>query len=70
MKLVCLLLLLAAPRRSREGAWIEIAAYNAQLSNVASRSREGAWIEIVKVNKATPKLSRSREGAWIEIIML
>ena len=32
--------------RSRKGAWIEIAAYNSQLTDVASRSRKGAWIEM------------------------
>ena len=57
--------------RSREGAWIEIAAYNNQLSNVAGRSREGAWIEINYVgNVGVVGTGRSREGAWIEIFRM
>ena len=34
-------------RRSREGAWIEIANYNIGEGVTAGRSREGAWIEIL-----------------------
>ena len=33
-------------RRSREGAWIEIACCKAACINAGRRSREGAWIEI------------------------
>ena len=33
--------------RSREGAWIEIAAVGKYLTEAFSRSREGAWIEIL-----------------------
>ena len=34
------------PRRSREGAWIEIANYDIGQGVTAGRSREGAWIEM------------------------
>ena len=33
-------------RRSREGAWIEIAGSEGDPIDLASRSREGAWIEM------------------------
>ena len=33
-------------RRSREGAWIEIAPSTSDNGVGAGRSREGAWIEI------------------------
>ena len=35
-----------SPRRSREGAWIEISSAFNLRKNSQSRSREGAWIEI------------------------
>ena len=37
-------------RRSREGAWIEIAAAAGGAYAPPGRSREGAWIEIYAVN--------------------
>ena len=55
-------------RRSREGAWIEIAVTATKLTTNARRSREGAWIEIQGIIKGLNKdARRSREGAWIEI---
>ena len=35
-------------RRSREGAWIEMAMTERVYGSVRGRSREGAWIEILK----------------------
>ena len=39
----------SAHSRSREGAWIEILAVEAEAAAAFGRSREGAWIEIVPV---------------------
>ena len=39
--------------RSREGAWIEIAASAKPAALPVGRSREGAWIEIISVKKAS-----------------
>ena len=36
-------------RRSREGAWIEIANMLSSALQAAGRSREGAWIEIANM---------------------
>ena len=33
-------------RRTREGAWIEIAPRRKRMNRTACRSRKGAWIEI------------------------
>ena len=56
-------------RRSREGAWIEIAWRAAADVPLLRRSREGAWIEIGYNPEHLPTpFCRSREGAWIEII--
>ena len=58
----------AANRRSREGAWIEIRRNMSSIPPAQSRSRKGAWIEIRLIYTwiETAK-SRSRKGAWIEI---
>ena len=54
--------------RSREGAWIEIPAWESERGYNQRRSREGAWIEILICNDLYWRWnSRSREGAWIEI---
>ena len=56
------------PCRSREGAWIEIAAGSSAKAANRRRSREGAWIEIrLYLPVRNISMSRSREGAWIEI---
>ena len=48
-------------RRSREGAWIEIASLKAISLAMQGRSREGAWIEISMVmNKSTLQASLPR----------
>ena len=55
-------------RRSRKGAWIEIASRHAMQAQIAGRSRKGAWIEMSTSAKAQQKhAGRSRKGAWIEI---
>ena len=38
------------PRRSREGAWIEMEPSDRRTMQTVSRSREGAWIEMVTKN--------------------
>ena len=43
------------PRRSREGAWIEIYSTIILRLNSAGRSREGAWIEIVSITDTEVK---------------
>ena len=43
-------------RRSREGAWIEIACVIRTATSTSCRSREGAWIEIVKSDDSDPRL--------------
>ena len=64
LPLCCCLL----PRRSCEGAWIEIGPLLADYQKTVGRSCEGAWIEMLTlVNKPLRILSRSCEGAWIEI---
>ena len=56
------------PRRSREGAWIEISTRPCGHKYNKGRSREGAWIEIYYCQcQWYMAISRSREGAWIEI---
>ena len=40
-------------RRSREGAWIEIAPQTFPLHRPHGRSREGAWIEIISSSSAS-----------------
>ena len=56
-------------RRSREGAWIEIARIPVDFCGRFRRSREGAWIEIpVRRAMMTTAAGRSRERAWIEIL--
>ena len=57
-----------SPRRSREGAWIEIGYHQQGIRTLTGRSREGAWIEI-SARRSLLMLTRrrSREGAWIEI---
>ena len=62
--------MVSGTRRSREGAWIEIALPELQKPIKPSRSREGAWIEIGRRSLTffIPQ-RRSREGAWIEILL-
>ena len=55
-------------RRSRKGAWIEIATSITINSLRQGRSRKGAWIEIHLANRLfNDSYSRSRKGAWIEM---
>ena len=63
--------MVAAFRRSREGAWIEISIIikGLMLRQVAP-ARERGLKSVILDARAQKAYSRSREGAWIEISVL
>ena len=57
-------------RRSREGAWIEIASYSSQLAaQSVAPARERGLKYSNKTKFKNILCSRSREGAWIEMFL-
>ena len=59
----------AANRRSRKGAWIEIpVAGSHSITGVVAPARERGLKCNFKISKPPVSVCRSRKGAWIEMV--